>query len=515
MNYFARVVFSGLLLFLVAATATGQEQRNAAQRQETSQTAQRQVQQAPPQAQQQLSSNRIAPAADDAKPLPEGVKVQRMDFSKAVFRETKAWKNLQVVFVEAPGGSNADYMSLAEALEKGLVKVEETGDVQSLTIENLSSEARVFVQAGDIVKGGRQDRTLQSDMILPPKSGKLPLPSFCVEHSRWSKRGGEKDDSFGANKSALSTRAQKGAACFSKSQNDVWNGVSSLQTKLNENVSKLAGKDVDVRSSASATSLELTMDNPELKKIVAEYLSGIGEPPASATGFLYAINGEFCGGELYCSSKLFSAQWPKLSKSLAVEAIAEFGRFEKGMALLPDGAAKVMAQFSGEKPKDSFVEPATVVSQFVRASLFRMDGYDLLEKTAAFWAHASIVDSPSGESSDRTLAFNNAAPRPRLFPDDPLWSTVIDSIEVEDVPVSKVLEEIQKKALAKLPAGSKLELKYVKRQGAGNETEPTVTMVVEDIPLGEAVNYTSRATNLRMTVNGASVQLSERAPGEE
>src|SRR5690349_3695741 len=49
------------------------------------------------------------------------------------------------------------YATLSEALEKKLVVIKETGNVQELTIENLSKDLTVFLNAGDIVKGGRQD----------------------------------------------------------------------------------------------------------------------------------------------------------------------------------------------------------------------------------------------------------------------------------------------------------------------------------------------------------------------
>ena len=65
--------------------------------------------------------------------------------------------------------------------------VKETGTVNQLTVENSSATETVFIQAGDIVKGGKQDRVLTVDMILPPKSGAIPISSFCVEQNRWAK----------------------------------------------------------------------------------------------------------------------------------------------------------------------------------------------------------------------------------------------------------------------------------------------------------------------------------------
>jgi len=54
-----------------------------------------------------------------------------------------------------------------------------------LEIANLSEALDLYVQAGDVVNGGRQDRTLGVDFVLPAKSGRLPVPSFCVASGRW------------------------------------------------------------------------------------------------------------------------------------------------------------------------------------------------------------------------------------------------------------------------------------------------------------------------------------------
>ncbi|MGO9785418.1 MAG: ARPP-1 family domain-containing protein [Stellaceae bacterium] len=45
----------------------------------------------------------------------------------------------------------------------------------------------MFAQAGDIVKGGQQDRALTASLLLPPRSGRTRLAVFCVEHGRLSK----------------------------------------------------------------------------------------------------------------------------------------------------------------------------------------------------------------------------------------------------------------------------------------------------------------------------------------
>ena len=99
-------------------------------------------------------------------------------------------ENLAVYFVHGASAGGAVPLTLQEALAKGSVQVIETGRVNELQIENTGAE-QVFIQAGDIVKGGKQDRVLTVSFLLPAKSGRVPIASFCVEQGRWSARGKE------------------------------------------------------------------------------------------------------------------------------------------------------------------------------------------------------------------------------------------------------------------------------------------------------------------------------------
>ena len=114
--------------------------------------------------------------------------------------------NLAVYFVHGVSAGGAIPLTLQEALAKGSVQVVETGRVNELQIENTGSE-EVFIQAGDIVKGGRQDRVLTVSFVLPPKSGQVPIASFCVEQGRWSARGKEDQFKFSSAHEAMPSRA--------------------------------------------------------------------------------------------------------------------------------------------------------------------------------------------------------------------------------------------------------------------------------------------------------------------
>lgn len=229
-------------------------------------------------------------------------------------------RNLEVYFIHGKAGIKGKHMiSLAEALEKGVVVIDETGDVNHLTATNHSDKDYVFIQSGDMVKGGRQDRTLSQDVVLPPKSGKIDLDAFCVEQGRWSRRGREQSDKFSSSKKGLSSKRLKLAAKQAKSQHAVWEAVAAEQERLGRGIGK------SVRKPASATSLQLSLEDADVEKQIQAYRSAIlplGRRERDAIGFAYAINGRFNSADIYGDPVLFQKLWPKLMESAASEALA-------------------------------------------------------------------------------------------------------------------------------------------------------------------------------------------------
>ena len=230
-------------------------------------------------------------------------------------------ENLTIFLVH--GSDQVDsrmFTPLEEAMARKVVIVHETEDVNELAIENVSASEEVFVQAGDIVKGGRQDRVLSVDLILPAKSGKLPVSAFCVENGRWSPRGIEPSASFGYSDSMVATKELKLATKVVPNQTRVWNEVRTAQEKLSEGV---AG---DVRARASETSLQLSLEHGLVKESAATYidkLSSIVSGSNDVIGFAFAINSELNSAEVYSSTALFKRFWPRLLKTAAIEAVAE------------------------------------------------------------------------------------------------------------------------------------------------------------------------------------------------
>jgi hypothetical protein len=258
-------------------------------------------------------------------------------------------ENLAVYLLHGSAADKAVPVTLQEALAKRTVRVDETGSVNELTVENLGSE-EVFVQAGDIVKGGRQDRVLSVDLLLPPRSGRVSIAAFCVEHGRWSGRGGEDAASFSSASSAmpsqeakLAIRAYANAAAApvvgsapamapahppayappadaGSSPPTNWSTVKKVQERLSHSVG------APVAAPASPSSLQLSLENEKLKQAQADYIKALqdaGETDADVVGYVYAVNGKINGGDVYASNALFRKMWRKQLAANVIEAISK------------------------------------------------------------------------------------------------------------------------------------------------------------------------------------------------
>ena len=260
-------------------------------------------------------------------------------------------ENLSVYFVHGPSASGAVPLTLQEAMTKKTVRVIETGSVNELQIENTGTED-VFIQSGDIVKGGKQDRVLTVSLVLPPKSGKVGIASFCVEQGRWTARGQENVAQFASSHDAMPSREAKlamkapiakpagaeppGASGVLNSnaqrtrtvagdetsvrQRGVWDEVAKVQNRLAGN---LGGS---VAAAQSATSLQLSLENEALKTKRAAYITALEGKATAAPdviGYVFAVNGKVNSADVYPSNALFNKMWGKLLGASVTEAIGE------------------------------------------------------------------------------------------------------------------------------------------------------------------------------------------------
>ena len=271
------------------------------------------------------------------------------------------YNNLSIFLLHGQSGEDGrKLLTLQEAMDQKKVVVFETGQVNELSIENQSSQD-VFVQSGDIVKGGRQDRVLVTDLVLPAHSGKLPIAAFCVEHGRWTKRGNEQAEQFSGSNRALPAKSLKLAVRDEKSQAKVWAEVESTQSRLGAGHASSNG--TMSASSASPTSMQLALEDKHVVDQTGNYVQNLGriiDGRNDVVGYAYTINGKLNSAEVYASHDLFRRMWPKMLQASAAEALAE-RRTEKAAAPPNVGVVKE-ALASGDRGRVVSKEGADGVS---------------------------------------------------------------------------------------------------------------------------------------------------------
>src|SRR5687768_12905185 len=168
-------------------------------------------------------------------------------------------KNLTIFLLHGKNEtSKTNILTLQEAMQRGVLRVYETSDVNELAVENVSKQFDVFIQSGDIVKGGKQDRVLAVSIIIAARSGRIKIEAFCVESGRWQKRGNEDAGQFSSSNDRIVSKELKLAANGARSQQEVWNKVAEAQKKLGDN---LGGS---VAAEESKTSLQLSLENEKV-----------------------------------------------------------------------------------------------------------------------------------------------------------------------------------------------------------------------------------------------------------
>jgi hypothetical protein len=241
----------------------------------------------------------------------------------------------------------AEFLTLDEGLRSGDVIVTEAGqarglirrhphdpaiinpvrdaEVNRLVLVN-NSKRPLLLLAGEIVTGGKQDRVIGKDRIVPTESDPVDLSVFCVEPGRWVAANDKYEFSGGrASGAVFASPAVRGSAMAAKNQQQVWDNVGRSKQALAAAVAAPAAAEVN-----STSSYARVMDNREVQRKV----DAVAEPvqrnyesvirqlrDKNAVGVVVAVNGEIVWADLFASTQLLQKYWPKLVRSYATEAV--------------------------------------------------------------------------------------------------------------------------------------------------------------------------------------------------
>lgn len=190
-------------------------------------------------------------------------------------------------------------------------EVREEGDVNRLVVEN-RGDRPVFLMAGEILKGARQDRVLKHDLWLPADSGEITVAVYCVEHGRWGYKGDKrKFDSSGT----ISNARVRQAAMSEAGQSAVWDSVAETQ-KANGVASP---------SGALLVVYEDGRLSRRLDSMVSE-LRDLPEDYPKMNGVAVQIDERIVAVDVFPDRRLLVSLWPKLVRSYALEALSRDSR---------------------------------------------------------------------------------------------------------------------------------------------------------------------------------------------
>jgi hypothetical protein len=204
------------------------------------------------------------------------------------------------------------FTTLKQALQQKKVVITEKdkgGTVGSLFIENVSKDT-IILNSGEVIKGGQQDRVINTDMVLLPRSGKKDLSVFCVEQGRWSAnrthvRGNASFDGY-YNHSAVSLRK---VVEKEKDQSKVWSKVSEINQQ--NKTSNSTGTYTALDNSAGYKS--------QLDKYISFFKSKINHK--DIVGVIVVTGDKVIAADIYATNDLFMQNFDGLIYSYATEAI--------------------------------------------------------------------------------------------------------------------------------------------------------------------------------------------------
>jgi hypothetical protein len=269
----------------------------------------------------------------------------------------------------------SEFLTLDEGIRSGEVVVTEVGNLHgvfrrrptnqqyysSATVNTLvlvnNSKRPLILLAGEVVTGGKQDRLVGKDRIVPAESDPVDLSVFCVEHGRWVETSGK----FDTHASVMAQPSVRKKAMVDADQQKVWDAVSEAKGGFAMRVAPsaspsatgagtgtgigaggnlagsgggVAGDAYAVRELNSTTSYAKSIENSAVKQQVDAITAPMQKSYESvikqlrnqdAVGVVVAVKGRIVWADIFASSALLGKYWPKLLQSYAAESLTASG----------------------------------------------------------------------------------------------------------------------------------------------------------------------------------------------
>jgi hypothetical protein len=252
------------------------------------------------------------------------------------------------------------FLTLDEGIKSGEVEVTEAGrarglmrprggdsaylddrsggdEVNTLVLVNRSRKPLLLL-AGEIVTGGKQDRIIAKDRIVPAGGDPIDLSVFCIEPGRWT----ESSSTFGAAAKAPSHSfmvqpAVRQQAMVAKDQQQVWDSVRGSISRMEIAAAPAASAGAAANGQSNypraigTTSYAKAMQDSAVSEKVDEAAAPVMQSQEKviaqlrqehAIGVVVAVRGEIVWADLFADTDLLSRYWTKLVRSYAAESLS-------------------------------------------------------------------------------------------------------------------------------------------------------------------------------------------------
>lgn len=219
-------------------------------------------------------------------------------------------KGLSIVQILTQGHDTFPYISAASAMRQNMIQVkelDEAGSVNHLLVLNLSGQY-VFMMDGDILSGAKQNRVVNTSILLAPES-KTSIPVSCVESGRWrhvsasfSPTDYTAPSSLRMDKARQVRESLIGKRGFASNQGEIWAKVSAYQaqSKVKSETSNLS----DVYASKST----------EFDEFVAAFKCS-----ESANGVAVFRGKQLLSLDAFNRREIYQEYFPKILRGIALE----------------------------------------------------------------------------------------------------------------------------------------------------------------------------------------------------
>jgi hypothetical protein len=244
---------------------------------------------------------RVLPPDVIVRSRPDGAGVVRDVIRRVEVADPVQVEGVAVFFLTLRDGWDSEVRTLDDALRAGSLRIEEKAEasVPEVFVDN-TGRRPVLLVSGEMLLGGKQNRIVRQDVLVPADSGRIAVPVYCGERDRWS--GAMKG--FSSAPAAAEPDLRKGAA-LGRAQAEIWDGIDASM--------KRSGVESATRD------YRALQESSEVKGLLDDVVSGCRRHmPRRTVGMVVAVHRRILGADIFEDPDTFSALWEKLVRGYAV-----------------------------------------------------------------------------------------------------------------------------------------------------------------------------------------------------